>query len=129
MTRLVDYVLKNATRGDCTCGKCCDAPECNCQPNPDTVDLIFFKVARLDGDKDEFLELVKAEHPQWLDGLEHGFMEVGGDVGDQGVALMTIGLGHLLGAWKCLSPDTMMPFLDKETKMQMAGQGMIALQA
>lgn len=129
MKKVASYVLQNAVRGDCTCGKCFDAPAVTCQPNPDTVDLTFFKVARLDGDKDEFLAMVKEEFPQWLDGKEHNYMELGGDLGDQGIALMTIGLGHLLGAWKALSPDTMMPFLDKQAKAAMAGMGMVCLQA
>ena len=55
-------------------------------------------------------------------------MEVGADVGDQGLALMTIGLGGLVKAWSVLSPETMMPFLPAEMKMEMAGRGLVCLQ-
>ena len=129
--QLIDYVSAYAVRGACTCGKCCDAPENpeEKQPEGHTVDLTFFKVAAKGGYKDEFLSLVRAEHPDWLDGKEHSYLQVGGDMGDQGIALMTIGLGHLLGAWKALSPETMMPFLPPDLKQQMAGGGMVSLQS
>jgi hypothetical protein len=94
-----------------------------------TVDLTFFKLKAIDDPTaEEFLALVKGEYPGWLDGAEHSYLEVGGDVGDQGLALMTIGLGHLLGVWKALCPETVMPFLDAEMKKHMAGMGMISLQ-
>lgn len=126
---LADYVLTHSVRGACTCGKCCDAPKNpeKKQPNGHTVNLTFFKVAAKGGEKDEFLSLVKKEHPDWLDGKEHNYLQIGADLGDQGIALMTIGLGHLLGAWKAISPDTVMPSLPEDLKQQMAGQGMISL--
>ncbi|MEW6613913.1 MAG: hypothetical protein AB1401_00355 [Thermodesulfobacteriota bacterium] len=129
--KLYDYVSAYAERGACTCGRCYDAPENpeETQPDGHTVDLTFFKVAAKGGDKDTFLSLVRAEHPGWLDGKEHSYIHVGAEMGDQGIALMTIGLGHLLGAWKALSPDTMMPFLPSDLKQQMAGRGMVSLQS
>ncbi len=128
---LVEYILEHTTRGACTCGRCFDAPENpeEKQPGGHTVDLTFFKVSAAGGDKDEFIALVKAEHPGWLDGKEHNYIAVGGDIGDQGTALMAIGLGHLLGAWKALSPDTVAPFLGTDTKQKMAGAGMVSLKA
>jgi len=127
---LDDYVLAHTIRGACTCGKCFDAPDNpkKKQPNGHTVNLTFFKVAAKGGDKDIFLSLVKREYPNWLNGEEHNYLQVGGDMGDQGIALMTIGLGHLLGAWKALTPDTLMPFLPEDLKQKMAGQGMVSLQ-
>ena len=129
--KLYDYVLAHAVRGACVCGKCCDAPENpkEKQPIGHTVDLTFFKVSAVGGNKDEFLSMVKAEHPSWLDKKEHSYIEIGGDMGDQGVALMTIGLGHLLKAWKALSPDTILLFLPFGLKQQMAGSGMVSLQS
>jgi len=128
---LIDYVSAYAERGACTCGKCYDAPENpkEKQPEGHTIDLTFFKVAAKGGDKDEFLSLVRTEHPDWLDGKEHSYLQVGGDMGDQGIALMTIGLGHPLGAWKALSPETMMPSLPEDIKKRMAGAGMVSLQS
>ena len=128
---LQDYVLNHTERGACTCGKCIDAPDdpASKQPNGHTVDLTFFKVKSVnDANAQEFLSLVKSEFPQWLDGAEHSYLQIGGDVGDQGIALMTIGLGHLLGVWNALCPETLMPFLDDAMKQQMAGMGMISLQ-
>lgn len=125
--KLADYVVEHANRGDCMCGKCIDVPANPQQPSGHTVDLTFFKVAQSGGNKEKFLSLVKAEYPGWLDGEEHNYMQVGGEVGDQGLALMVIGLGHLLGVWKAMTPDTMMPFLPDEMKMKMAGAGMVSL--
>ena len=129
--QLVDYVLAHAEAGACTCGRCMDAPEnpSEKQPEGHTVNLTFFKVAAKGGNKEEFLSLVKTEHPEWLDGKEHSYLQIGFDMGDQGLALMTIGLGHLFGVWQALSPDTMMPSLPSDLKQQMAGAGMVSLQA
>ena len=128
--KLIDYVITFAERGACTCGKCFDAP-----PNPEekqptghTINLTFFELSAKGGNKEEFLSLVNAEYPEWLDGKEHSYINVGGELGDQEVALMTIGLGHLLGAWRALSPDTLIPSLPSDLKKQMAGAGMVSLQ-
>ena len=128
---LAKYVMKHTIRGACTCGKCFDAPKNpeEKQPIGHTVNLTFFKVAMNGGDKDEFLTLVSQEYPNWLDGKEHSYIQVGSEIGDQGIALLTIGLGHLLGVWKALTPDTMMSFLPEDLKQQMAGQGYVSLQS
>lgn len=129
---LNEYVRKHCERGSCICGKCFDAPENpeKLQPNGHTVDLMFFKVRALEKpDKNKFMDMVKAEYPQWLDGKEHSYLEIGGDVGDQGLALMTMGLGKILEAWELLTPNSTMPFLPEELKQQMASQGMITIKA
>lgn len=132
MSKLRDFISIHVQRGDCTCGKCIDAPENpeDKQPNGHAIDLTFFEMSLVcEPNKEEFEELVKAEFPQWLDGKEHNYIEIGGDLGDQGYALMCIGLGHLLGLWKALTPDIVIPGLPEDLKMKMAGMGMIALQA
>jgi hypothetical protein len=128
---LLEYVNRYAVRGACTCDRCIDAPADAAaqQPVGHTVDLTFFKVAARGGSKDEFLTHVRNEFPGWLDGREHSYIEVGGDVCDQGHALLTIGLGHVLGAWRALTPDTLMPDAPADLKQQMAAQGFIGLQA
>jgi hypothetical protein len=127
---LAEYVIAFAVRGACTCRRCCDAsdkPE-DKQPDGHTIDLTFFKVAaEKDANAEDFRSLVEAEFPHWLDGKEHNYLQCGGDIGDQGICLMAFGLGHLLGVWKCLCPETMMPFLPADMKQQMAGRGMIAI--
>ena len=40
-----------------------------------------------------------------------------------------IGLSHLLGIAKALTPDSLLPFLDAKTKMEMAQAGMVSMQA
>lgn len=132
MENLAEYVKRQAVRGACKCGKCCDAvgkPE-ESQPTGHAIDLTFFKVAkRADGggDREVFRNLVEQDFPDWLNGEEHNYMRIGADMGDQSIALMTIGLGHLLGVWQALSPDTMMPSLPEDIKQQMAGAGMVSL--
>lgn len=125
-----DYVMKHSIRGACTCGKCIDAPKNpkNHQPKGHTIDLTFFKVANNGGSKEEFERIFREEFPHWFDGKEHSYLQGGADIGDQGACLMAYGLGHLLGVWKCLCPETVMPFLPKELKSQMAGRGMISIQ-
>ena len=128
---LNNYVAKNARRGACQCGKCFDAPlnPEKHQPVGHTVDLLFFKVAKNgDAKKEEFEKIAKAEFSHWFDGKEHSYLEMGADMGDQGIALMTMGLGKLLNIWELLTPESLMPFLPQELKMQMAGQGLISIQ-
>ena len=126
---LYEYVSKHCERGACQCGKCIDSPEnpVQRQPKGHTADLVFFEVILKNNPiKEEFLGLVKEKYPQWLDGKEHNYMEMGGDIGDQGTALMAMGLGSLLGVWQLLTPR-MLP-IPEDLVMQMAGKGMITIQ-
>jgi hypothetical protein len=104
--------------------------ECT-EPN---LDIAFFKVSTVNNPSpDELKRLVEANKEgvhcdvDLFDGKEHSYLEVGGWIGDQGYALTLMALGHLLGLWKCLTPKIMMPFLDDETVMQMAGAGYISV--
>ena len=129
---LAKYVSAHCIRGACQCGKCIDAPENpeGHQPKGHTADLVFFRVvATNEPDRGEFLDLVRAKHPNWLDGKEHSYIEMGADMGNQSIALMTMGLGELLIAWKLLTPNSIMPLmaLDEELRMQMAGMGMVTI--
>jgi hypothetical protein len=127
---LSEYVQKYAIRGACQCGKCLDAVEVPAarQPAGHTVDLTFFKVAAADGaTKEKLLELVQAELPQLLDKRPHGYIELGGLLDDQGLALMAIGLGGVLGAWKVRSPSNMLPDIPDELKQQLAGSGLVEM--
>jgi hypothetical protein len=133
VTILTDYVLSLATRGPCTCGKCIDAPPHpkDLQPPGHTVDLTFFKVSLKPGtdalDAQAFEETARAEFPGWFDGAEHNYIEMGAALGDQGLALMTIAVGHLLGVWRALSPDILLPNAPSDVKMQLAGMGFVAM--
>ena len=126
---VVEYTIAHAIRGSCKCGKCFDSTPGNPQPEGHTANLTFMKIAANGGDKKEFLELVQNEFPNWLDGNEHSYIEIGAQLGDQGLSLMVIGLGDVLGAWKALSPDIVFPQLPQDLKMKMAGGGLVGLQA
>jgi len=131
---LYEFVLDHAIRGVCQCGQCIDAP-----PNPEklqpighTADLIFFKVALKkviteEEMKTTFLELIKKEQPHWLDGKEHNYLEMGANIGDQGVAMMAMGMGNLLGVWDLLTPESVLPGIPDHLKMMMAGRGLISI--
>ncbi|GAH51136.1 unnamed protein product, partial [marine sediment metagenome] len=129
---LIEYVRNHIERGSCQCGKCFDGiknPESK-QPKGHTADLTFFKVRKINNpDAEEFKKLVEKEFPHWLDGKEHSYLETGGDIGDQGLALMAMGLGELLGMWELLTPNNMVPFLNEEMRMKMAGRGFISIKA
>ncbi len=132
-----EFVAKYSKRGECTCGKCLDGP-----PNPEehqpqghTVDMEFFKVAlNINGETPETIatelrDIIASQYPAWLDGKEHGYIEMGADIGDQGSALCLMGIGSLLGIWELQTPSSMMPDLPDDLRMMMAGQGMITIKA
>lgn len=132
MKKLADYVRTFAIRGACTCGKCCDSgpePE-KAQPNGHTADVYFFQVAAAPEADTETLRQLIVEHKgvfgecNPLDRGEHSYIELGGWIGDQSLALMLIGLGVVLGLWGILTPK-MLPGLDKELMDMMAGQGLV----
>lgn len=128
--KLAEYVQQHARRGACRCGRCLDAPDNpeDQQPSGHTVSVEFFEVSRVGGDKDEFLALVQKEFPHWLNGNEHNYLETGADIGDQGLAMMTMALGKLLGAWYLLTPTSIIGDDDnKDLRMQLAGAGYITI--
>jgi len=126
---VAEYVSRHAVRGACQCGKCFDAPANPDQHQPigHTADLVFFKVAAREANRSEFERLVNAEFPHWLDGKEHSYLDTGGDIGDQGLAMMAMGLGAILGTWKLMTPA--MLDIPDDLKIQMAGVGFITIQA
>ena len=128
--RLHEYVMENTRRGACQCGRCFDAPPNpeEVQPDGHTANLMFFKVAKTDNaDKDQFVSLVNKQFPHWLDGEERSYMKIGGEMGDQGLALMTMGLGKLLGVWDLITPELL--GIPNDLAMQMAGAGFVIIQA
>ncbi len=140
---LYNFVTENTVRGDCQCGKCIDAPgnalgpdRESQQPDGHTADLIFFKVSAVgEPDAEELRRLIKDHKGDYgevdlFDGAEHGYMEIGAWIGDQGVAMMLMGLGSLLGLWRLLTPRTVLgALIDEDRVQQMAGMGMINIQA
>lgn len=133
MKTLSEYVRNHTARGACQCGQCIDGvsnPQEH-QPTGHTSDLFFFKVAKHgEPDAKTLRELITKHHGEWgecnpLDGKEHNYMELGGWIGDQGLAMQFMGLGELLGLWRVMTPNAL-PIPD-ELKQQMAGMGMISI--
>lgn len=131
MKNLVDYVIHNTERGECHCGKCVDvgsAPD----PQGHTVDMVFFKVAKKNGATPEDFRKATAEHRgefaevDPFDGKEHSYLELGGWIGDQGLAMQYMALGVSLGVFKLLSP-AMLGMTGNEA-LQLAGMGLLSIQ-
>lgn len=148
MEDLIKYLNAHADRGACQCGNCfvvtpdgelakVKDPAVH-QPAGHTVDMIFFKVSNgVNTAKAADLKALIIKNKRgafcdldMFDGAEHGYMEVGGWIGDQGLALTLMGLGTLLGLWKLHTPRTVLgDHLDRATVMQMAGAGLITISA
>lgn len=135
--KLITYINEHTMRGACTCGRCFDAPANpeKHQPSGHTADLVFFKVSANPNAKAEELRALVAAHVgdygpcDLFDGKEHSYLEVGGFVGDQGLALMLMGLGSILGLWRLLTPYTVLgESCPAEMAMQMAAIGMVSVQ-
>lgn len=137
MDELREYVTAHTMRGDCTCGRCIDGKEHPEQPSGHTADMVFFKVAAKDNpDAEKLRELVSGSvegdfgNVDLFDGAEHNYMELGGWIGDQGLALTLMGLGSLLGLWKLLTPISIFKLkADNPLCQQMAGLGMVVVKA
>jgi hypothetical protein len=128
MEALIQFVRNHATRGACKCGRCIVSDGTAAKPSNHTVNLTFFEVGMYgDPDAEIFKKLAQEAGVTPPAGHEVSYIQIGGSIGDQGTALLTMGLGHLLGAWKVLSPDLTMPSLPKDLKMKMAGQGMVSI--
>lgn len=138
MQKLRDYVTTFAARGACKCGRCADAPANpeQHQPAGHTADVVFFEVSAHDGADAHILrELVRANKQgdygdvDVLDGKEHNYLELGGWIGDQGLALTLMGLGAVLGIWKLWTPKALLgKDAPEDLVKQMAGQGFVSVQ-
>lgn len=105
-----------------------------CNVEDGDADVIFFGVQRLPTATAEGLKAAMAAHVgefcecNPLDGKDHNFIELGGWVGDQRVALILIGLGASLGMWELITPKTLFgDFLPPATVQKMAGMGMVGI--
>ena len=133
MTELIKYINEHSIRGACTCGQCIDAPENpeEKQPEGHTANVEFFKVSlRNEPDAEILRKLVMDNKGEFndanlFDGKEHSYIEIGAWIGDQGYALILMGMGELLGLWKLLTPTSFgMP---EELRQMMAGQGLVTI--
>lgn len=129
-----EYVRRHTIRGECKCGKCCDV---GTQPDPvgHTADVVFFKVAAVESPSvEDFKRLTSETRGAFgdcdpFDRKEHNYLELGGWIGDQGLAMQYMALGTLLGAFDLLTPITMLGLkADDPLSQQMAEAGMISIQ-
>lgn len=132
MKPLHDFVLQHTDRNACRCGRCID-PGDDRKLEGHTSNVFFFDVCLKDNpDPARFRELIEANpsgafcelNP--FDGQEHSYIEIGGWIGDQGLALQFLGMGELLGLWRVMHPGKIMP-ADSPLAQQMAGMGMVSL--
>lgn len=132
MSKLSDYVLAHTDRTACTCGNCLTSgPE---TLSGHTVDMFFFDVcAKGNPNADELKKLIAEHKGEWndvnlFDGQEHNYMELGGWIGDQGLAMQFMGLGVILGLWQVGHPANMLG-MDRSHPLaqQLAGMGMVTL--
>lgn len=132
MSKLVDFVVAHTTR--CPCASLVYQHERD--KSPSAADMFFFDVAAKDNpDADEFKRLI-AEHPgefatvNPLDGNEHSYIELGGWIGDQGLALQFMGLGVLLNLWQVMHPVNMLKMERNDPlAQQLAGVGLVSIMA
>ena len=137
---LATFVADMTVRGECQCGRCFDKGDRPDPVGPHVVDLMFFKVGLsqtstpIEAARERFIELTKANlkgefgDVDVLDRNEHSYIELGGWIGDQGLAMQYMGLGTILGVFQLLTPRTILGNTIPETlAMQMAGNGMISV--
>lgn len=103
---------------------------------PADADVIFFGVKKGPNATAEGLRAAMAAHSgefcncNPLDGQEHSYLELGGWVGDQGSALILMGLGTALGLWRLLTPKTVLgDDAPADLVQEMAGAGYVSVQA
>lgn len=124
MEKLIDYIMTHSQRGECQCGKCFDK-EPDREAPQHSVDVHFFWVsAKNNPTKEELLGLLQAEYPN-MERLRAGpsYIEIGGEIGDQGLALQLIGLGKLVGLWNAITPALL--GCTPEQASEMAGRGFV----
>ncbi len=95
----------------------------------DDINLTFFGVRKIGEPPIEKFKKLAEPIKAMMDKRngEISYVELGSVFDSQGAALQTMGLGHLLGEWKVLSPDTVTGFLPAEIKKQLAGMGMVTI--
>jgi hypothetical protein len=134
MTPLLEFIQRHVEAGECTCGRCGPV---STNPGPhrqDLADLVFFKVAKKgEPNAVELIQLIKAHKGDFVDldlfdGGDHSYINVGGWIGDQGAALMLMGLGSLMGLWELRTPYTMIdPHMEKGMANAMASAGWVTV--
>jgi len=104
-----------------------------CTGKEQGINMEFFVVQVIGNpNKEEFIKLMnqhKGDHCacDFNDKEEHSYIEIGGWIGDQGIALWFMALGSHLGVFNLMTPSGILPELGKELHAQMAGAGYITV--
>ena len=132
---LSEYIREHSQRGQCECGRCIDKDSMPVlEAGEHTVNNGFFQVSlQNEPTKDAFLKVLQNHKGVFgeadiFDGEEHNFMELGGWVGDQGIALQMMAMGALLGVWDLMTPASILgAMLSEDMKQRMAAGGMVTI--
>jgi hypothetical protein len=145
MSALIEYVQSHTDRSACHCGKCIDAEKpvekrqwdvVELVAPPHTVNMFFFEVSAVDNPTaEEFVRLTNEHKGVFceatpLDGGEHSYLELGGWIGDQGLAMQYMALGKMLGLWQVMHPGMILNVNDPDQKLfadQLAAEGMVSI--
>lgn len=124
MNKLNEYIFSHTERGECQCGQCCDKGPDRDAPEHSSNVHFFWVSAKNNPTKEGLQELLEAEYPS-LDRLNGGpsYIEMGAELGDQGAALLLIGLGDILDLWNAVTPAKL--GMEGSMAEQMAGNGFI----
>jgi hypothetical protein len=134
MSELSNYVIQHTEPNACRCGKCIDSRE-NRILEGHTVNMYYFDVSLKGEPKAEDLVKLTNSHrgafhdANPLDAGEHSYRELGGWLGDQGLAIQYMALGKMLRLWDIMHPGMILNLQNPEEKQiadQMAGAGMIS---
>lgn len=95
----------------------------------DKLDLVFLTVgvdrAKAEAHKAELAALLKTyPHPERL-AAGPSYIEVGAELGDQGMALQLFALGQVLGFWAVITPKTLK--MPDDQALDLAGRGLIMI--
>lgn len=88
-------------------------PASGADPSVRSANVVFFHVILVGDPKaSKLTELIQSYPGEFcqcnpLDGAEHNFLELGGWIGDQGLALRLMGLGRVLDLWTLITPFTL----------------------
>jgi hypothetical protein len=141
MERLADLILKNTVpfrkgepvverdHGNVHVTEVFGYPHQDEAPEMQKVDVHFITVGVPKSTpelKDALVEAIEKEYPS-IDRLKCGpsFIEVGGELGDQELALRLFGLGEVLGLWKVITPKLLQ--MEGPEADMMAGQGFVMI--